>query len=101
MTSLDATRHPATDATDGVKRTGSTTKKTAALIAALGLACVACLIPGLAVGAAGAFAAGAIGVDEAIMGATALALLAYAITKTVRRRRAASTPTSRSGGCGC
>lgn len=70
-------------------------------MAALGVACVACLVPGLAVGGAGVFAAGAISADKAIMGAAALGLLAYAIVTTVRRRRAAAASSSSSGGCGC
>lgn len=73
---------------------------TAGLLAALGIACAACLIPGLAIGGAGIFAAGAIGADTLLMGAVALALASYGIYRMVKQRsRSAANPTDT--GCGC
>lgn len=86
---------------DSRKPSAGTVKRSAGLIAALGVACMACLIPGLAVGGAGIFAAGAIGADKAVMGVAALGLLGYAVITVRRRRRGASAANSASDGCGC
>lgn len=72
----------------------------AGLLAALGIACAACLIPGLAIGGAGIFAAGAIGADELLMGAAALALAGYGIYAITSKRRR-QTIKATDAGCGC
>lgn len=87
---------------EGGKPSSGSVKKTAGVIAALGVACMACLIPGLAVGGAGIFAAGAISGEAAVMGAVAVGLLAYGVYAMVaRRRRGAAAAAAGGSGCGC
>lgn len=72
-------------------------KKTAGVLAAVGVACSACLIPGLAVGGAGIFAGAAASGERLLLLAAAAGVLAYA---TIRRRRSRARM-SRASGCGC
>lgn len=75
----------------------SSLAKTAGVGALLGIACLVCLVPSLAIGGAGLFAAGAIGADQLIMAAGAIALATYGVYTVIRRRRA----TTEHSGCGC
>lgn len=70
--------------------------KIAGLGALFGIACLACLLPGLLAGGALAATFGALGADEVVFGALALALGIAAAAVALRRR----SP-SRGDDCGC
>ena len=71
----------------------------AALAGVLAVGCLACLLPGLLAGGALAATLGALGADELIFGAVAVALAIAAIAVTlVRRSRRADAGAE---GCGC
>lgn len=71
--------------------------KIAGLGALFGIACLACLLPGLLAGGALAATFGALGADELVFGALALTLGIAAATVALRRR----SPASRGDDCGC
>jgi hypothetical protein len=64
---------------------------------AAAVACLACLVPGLAAGGAGVLAVGALEPDELVMGGLALLLFAVAAVAWFRRRRQRAA----GDGCGC
>lgn len=64
---------------------------------AAAVACLACLVPGLAAGGAGVLAVGALEPDELVMGGLALVLLTIASVSWLRRRQRRAAGDA----CGC
>lgn len=99
MTTTQTRESPATN--DSTRSTESRRKprETAMLAGVFALGCLACLVPGLLAGGALAATFGALGADEIVFGASAVALAIAAITAiVVRRSRKAAAGNDGCGG---